>query len=81
MDYEEEHLRILSKLIVVWNANPEESLFSLLANLCGGGVENYIVHTFRDGITDELAVRTFSTLGATDDDDLERALDGLIDKR
>ena len=70
--------RILTKLAIVWSANPDESLFSLLAELCGGGSQAYILHTYADGYTDGVEQKTFNNLCIVSDDELEGALDDLI---
>ena len=78
-DEKSHHVEILSKICVVWHANPSLSFFELLAILCGGGTTTYILHTFKDGHTEDIETKTFSHIIEVDDEELEAALDDIID--
>jgi len=73
------HINILGKVCVVWDANPEYSLFALLAKLCGDGTTSYILQTFKDGRTEDIESKTFSHIIEVGDEELEERLDDLVD--
>jgi hypothetical protein len=72
--------RLLSKLYLVWRANPTESLVSLLRKLSGRERHAYIYHSYHAGVSDEIDTR----VGEVDfsdwsDEAIEVALDAHLD--
>jgi hypothetical protein len=75
----EKHRAILTKLLMVWDANSSHSLFSLLANICGAEKSHYILHTFDGGMSDDIRAEVDTRIREVDDVELEGLLDELID--